>query len=173
MFPTYMAPGTMPVTYAAPTYAAPQPVQTVTGPVIRSPRPPQASPAPVATGTPAEPIGEPTMTTTTAVETAVSTQMFPPQPRSSPLQTIMGPVTQIKIPVESVADPGKATMSQWAAQFQALQVDGEPQYMAGVGSEVNAAPQAHALRGVCCGVSLFCFVFSWAYPGHRLDRTAV
>lgn len=34
MFPTYMAPGTMPVTYAAPTYAAPQPVQTVTGPVM-------------------------------------------------------------------------------------------------------------------------------------------
>lgn len=50
----------------------------------------------MATGTPAEPIGEPTMTTTTAVETAVSTQMFPPQPRSSPLQTIMGPVTQAR-----------------------------------------------------------------------------
>eukprot|EP00913_Durusdinium_trenchii_P030892 g28934.t1 len=143
MFPTYMAPGTMPVTYAAPTYAAPQPVQTVTGPVMTTLA---ASPAPVATGTPAEPIGEPTMTTTTAVETAVSTQMFPPQPRSSPLQTIMGPVTQIKIPVESVADPGKATMSQWAAQFQALQVDGEPQYMAGVGSEVNAAPQVMIQR---------------------------
>lgn len=29
----------------------------------------------------------------------------------------------------------------WGAQFQAMQVEGEPQYMAGVGTEVQAAPQ--------------------------------
>ena len=87
MYPTYMA-GTMPggpvPVYGAPgvTYGAPMPVQTVTGPV--------------ASATPAEPVqgGDAVLTTTTAVETAVSTQMFPPQPRASALPTIMGPVTQ-------------------------------------------------------------------------------
>ena len=33
-------------------------------------------------------------------------------------------------------------LRHWAAQFQAMQVEGEPQYMAGVGTEVQAAPQA-------------------------------
>ena len=123
--PTYAAPGMIP-TYA-PTYAAPGSM-------------------PVAT-TVAEPMADDSVLTQgSAVETAVSTQTMPPRPRRSTGQTIMGPVTQIKIPVESVADPAKATMSMWNAQFQALQVDGEPQYLAGVGSEVNAAPQVMVQR---------------------------
>ena len=83
--PVYGAPGGMPMPVQtmtmAPTYAVPS---TTGGPVVT-------------TGTPAEPVQgttDPVMTTTTAVETAVSTQTFPPAPRTTALQTIMGQVTQ-------------------------------------------------------------------------------
>ena len=77
--PVYGAPGVVP-TMMAPTYAAPVP--TGTQPVGTAPA------EPVGTG------GDPVNTSTTAVETAVSTQTFPPARRSTALQTIMGSVTQ-------------------------------------------------------------------------------
>lgn len=138
-YPVYGAP--MP--QFAPTYAAPQGMIPTYAPTYAVP-----GTMPVATtGVVAEPMADDSvLTNASAVETAVSTQTMPPRPRRSTGQTIMGPVTQIKIPVESVADPAKATMSMWNAQFQAMQVDGEPQYLAGVGSEVNAAPQVMVQR---------------------------
>ncbi|CAL1159470.1 unnamed protein product [Cladocopium goreaui] len=141
--PVYGAPGVVP----GATYAAPQPVPTMMAPTYAAPVPTGTQPVGTA---PAEPVGtggDPVNTSTTAVETAVSTQTFPPARRSTALQTIMGSVTQVNVPVESVADPSKATMSHWAAQFQAVSVEGEPQYLAGVGSEVQGAPQVRVAGG--------------------------
>ena len=88
--PVYGAPGAVP----GATYAAPQPVPTMMAPTYAAPVPTGTS----AVGTaPAEPVGtggDPVNTSTTAVETAVSTQTFPPARRSTALQTIMGSVTQ-------------------------------------------------------------------------------
>eukprot|EP00438_Fugacium_kawagutii_P011352 Skav212530 [mRNA] locus=scaffold1851:34071:34439:+ [translate_table: standard] len=95
----YAAPGGAVPVYGAPmpgaTYAAPgQPVPTMMAPTY-------AAPVPSAGGQPpAEPVGTggtgpvDTTTTTVAGETAVLTQTFPIAPRTSPLQTIMGSVTQ-------------------------------------------------------------------------------
>ena len=83
--PVYGAPGVVP----GATCAAPQPVPTMMAPTYAGTQPVGTAPAePVGTG------GDPVNTSTTAVETAVSTQTFPPARRSTALQTIMGSVTQ-------------------------------------------------------------------------------
>lgn len=101
--PVYSAPTTFaaPMMYGAPpgvvpgaTCAAPQPVPTMMAPTYAAPVPTGTQPVGTA---PAEPVGtggDPVNTSTTAVETAVSTQTFPPARRSTALQTIMGSVTQ-------------------------------------------------------------------------------
>ena len=47
----------------------------------------------------------------------------------------------MKVPVETFSDHGRATMTLHNATFSATREQGQPQYISGVGTEVDAQPQ--------------------------------
>eukprot|EP00913_Durusdinium_trenchii_P030297 g28382.t1 len=96
---------------------------------------------------PAEPVFAqgPAATYTTEPQQGMGS-MLPPQPKQLPTETVMGPVTQVKVPVDTFKDQARATMTMHNAMMHATREQGQPQYITGVGSEVDAQPQVTVQR---------------------------